>query len=153
MSVKNNHFLSFSQRGSILVYAVLIIVFFAGLAVFLRGSSTPVFSHIADTCHQYEVEYLLDSVNHILNNHLLSAETIDFNDDVQVVNRLNEMKTFKIGTAIVTRINSGISAEEAIQNPEVGIVKKIIVEDVNFKIELEDGTVLSRSRTLQLRVN
>lgn len=151
MSVKNNHFLS-SQRGSILVYAVLIVVFFAGLAVFLRGSSTPVFSHIADTRHQYEVEYLLDSVNHILNNHLLS-ETIDFNDDVQVVNRLNEMKTFKIGTATVTRINSGISTEMAVQVPEVGVLEKIVVEDVNFKIELEDGTVLSRSRTLHLRVN
>lgn len=151
MSVKNNH-LSSSQRGSILVYAVLIVVFFAGLAVFLRGSSTPVFSHIADTRHQYEVEYLLDSVNHILNNHLVS-ETIDFNDDVQVVNRLNEMKTFKIGTSIVTRINSGISAEMAVQVLEAGVLEKIVVEDVDFKIELEDGTVLSRSRTLQLRVN
>lgn len=130
----------------------LSLFFFAGLAVFLRGSSTPVFSHIADTRHQYEVEYLLDSVNHILNNHLLS-ETIDFNDDVQVVYRLNEMKTFKIGTATVTRINSGISTEMAVQDVEAGVLEKIVVKDVDFKIELEDGTVLSRSRTLHLRVN
>lgn len=152
MSVQNNHFLPSSQRGSILVYAVLIIVFFAGLAVFLRGSSTPVFSHIADTRHQYEVEYLLDSVNHILNNHLLS-ESFDLNDSIKVANCLNEMKTFKIGTAIVTRINSGISISEVKPISDLGVLEKIVVEDVDFKIELEDGTVLSRSRTLHLRVN
>lgn len=160
MRVKNNRLSFSSQRGSILVYAVLVIVFFSALAVFFRASSTPVFSHASDTRRQYEVTYLLDSVNHILNEHLLYKD-VDFTNNIEVANCLSEMKTFVMKSpsqsedeaTVVTRMNSGIKSESIIfvtdSNNQVSQIK---VENLEFKIKFADGTALSRTRTLRLYV-
>lgn len=151
MSVKNNH-LSSSQRGSILVYAVLIIVFFAGLAVFLRGSSTPVFSHIEDTRRQYEVEYLLDSVSHIM----VARCPVELTTTVpELVSCLNKMKKFKIrypkaegsNVATVWRNNQGFISSDINTNEE----GRFQIKDVEFLIQFPDDIDLIRKRTLNFK--
>lgn len=74
------------EEGSVLLFAVVVILFLATLSLFFRSATSPVFTHHHDARRTLQAEYMMASAVNVLKAELLAIPNWSSNK--------NEIKTF-----------------------------------------------------------
>lgn len=146
------------ERGSILVYCVICILFLSSLGLFFRASSVSTVNPTADTRRLYETQYFMDSVETVINAQILDLWFIEKLSKYQISNKINSIKTVILPdgsgkNAVVTRTSEVSINDIDITYYLLIFPDKITVRNMHFKVQLPDGSSVRRTRTLVFRAS